>query len=311
MQIARGPSRFSGTFTVALLLTTAGCGDSSSSDDPGAGGAGASAGAPSTGGTSHEGGNAQAGGGGSTSSGTAGAGGAGDPNAPKCGNAGFAICESFEAADDGAFPAGWGARGDEWGEGTIGVTSDDAKRGGKSLKVDGGHNGQHFMDFKGDLGALASHHYGRVFMKVAVPAPWPAGGVLHADFIEGLGPGPGGSHHNVRWGVVENTEMAYQWIYNVQPSNGDPEFGEGTQYVYSWSGQWQCIEWFYDEPSQQGMLWIDGQEIPITPGQNHEAEIPVFDSLGVGMANYQEAGDGFTVWFDELAYDAERIGCDN
>jgi hypothetical protein len=30
----------------------------------------------------------------------------------------------------------------------------------------------------------------------------------------------------------------------------------------------------------------------------------------VGLANYQSAGAGFTVWFDELAYDASRIGCD-
>lgn len=227
-----------------------------------------------------------------------------------CAASNFTLCVDFEDAADGEFPMGWGARGDEWGQGTIGVASDDARLGTKSLKVDGGNNGQHFMDYKGDLGALASHHYGRVFMKVAVPAPWPSGGVLHADFIEGLGPGPGGSTHNVRWGVVENTQMMFQWIYNVQPSNGDPEFGEGTDYVYTWSGDWQCIEWTYDEPSQSGTLWIDGAEIPIEPGAGHAAEIPVFESLGVGMANYQDAGEGFTVWFDELAYDDERIGCE-
>ncbi|HEY0138638.1 MAG TPA: hypothetical protein VGB85_31355 [Nannocystis sp.] len=222
----------------------------------------------------------------------------------------LAICEDFEDADDGAFPDGWGARGDEWGEGVIGVASDGAHDGVKALKIDGGNNGQHFMDYKGDLGGLASHHYGRVFLKVAIPAPWPADGVLHADFIEGLGPGPGGSKHNVRWGVVENTNMTMQWIYNVQPSNGDPEFAEGTPSQYTWSGEWQCMEWFYDEPSQHGTLWIDGLEMPIVPGKNHAAEIPVFTSLGVGLANYQNAGEGFTVWFDDLAYDPERIGCE-
>lgn len=227
-----------------------------------------------------------------------------------CAASNFTLCVDFEDAAEGEFPMGWGARGDEWGAGTIGVASDDARLGTKSLKVDGGNNGQHFMDYKGDLGALASHHYGRVFMKVATPAPWPSGGVLHADFIEGLGPGPNGGTHNVRWGVVENTEMMFQWIYNVQPSNGDPEFAEGTQYVYSWEGQWQCIEWTYDQPSQSGTLWIDGSEIPIHPGESHAAELPVFESLGVGMANYQDAGEGFTVWFDELAYDDERIGCE-
>lgn len=234
----------------------------------------------------------------------------GGANGSQCEGSGLALCESFEGAADGSFPAGWGARGDEWGEGVIGVASDDARLGAKALKVDGGNNGQHFMDYKGDLGELATRHYGRVFMKVAVPAPWPVDGVLHADFIEGLGPGPGGSNHNVRWGVVENTDMKMQWIFNVQPSNGDPEFGEGTGYEYAWTGAWQCIEWFYDQPAQQGTLWIDGAQLPIVPGTNHDAEIPVFSSLGVGLANYQAAGPGFTVWFDELAYDGERIGCD-
>lgn len=234
----------------------------------------------------------------------------GGANGSRCEGSALALCEDFEDAAEGGFPVGWGARGDEWGEGVIGVASDDARLGAKALKVDGGDNGQHFMDYKGDLGELATHHFGRVFMKVAVPAPWPADGVLHADFIEGLGPGPKGGTHNVRWGVVENTAMAMQWIYNVQPSNGDPEFAEGTGYDYAWSGAWQCLEWFYDQPSQQGGLWIDGAPLPIMPGANHAAEIPVFTSLGVGLANYQSAGAGFTVWFDELAYDAERIGCE-
>ena len=234
----------------------------------------------------------------------------GGPNGSQCEGSALALCESFEGAADGSFPAGWGARGDEWGEGVIGVASDDARLGARSLKVDGGNNGQHFMDYKGELGELATRHFGRVFIKVAVPAPWPVDGVLHADFIEGLGPGPKGGTHNVRWGVVENTAMAMQWIFNVQPSNGDPEFGEGTGYDYAWTGAWLCIEWFYDQPGQQGTLWIDGVELPIVPGTNHDAEIPVFTSLGVGLANYQAAGSGFTVWFDELAYDGERIGCD-
>ncbi len=234
----------------------------------------------------------------------------GGPSGSQCEGSALALCESFEGAADGSFPAGWGARGDEWGEGVIGVASDDARLGARSLKVDGGNNGQHFMDYKGDLGELATRHFGRVFMKVAVPAPWPVDGVLHADFIEGLGPGPKGGTHNVRWGVVENTDMAMQWIFNVQPSNGDPEFAEGTGYDYAWTGAWQCIEWFYEQRSQQGTLWIDGTELPIVPGANHAAEIPVFSSLGVGLANYQSAGPGFTVWFDELAYDGERIGCE-
>ncbi|MEZ4445237.1 MAG: hypothetical protein R3B72_39560 [Polyangiaceae bacterium] len=279
----------------------------SSETDGASGGAGGSSTGTATGsgGSSSSSSSSGGAGAGTTSAGGGGVGGSGPLG---CDDPSLTLCVDFEDADDGGFPTGWGPRGDEWGEGVIGVASDDARHGNKSLKADGGNNGQHFMDYKGDLGALASHHYGRVYMKVATPAPWPSGGVLHADFIEGLGPGPGGSNHNVRWGVVENTQMMFQWIYNVQPSNA-PEFAEGTSYVYTWDGSWQCIEWMYDEPSQQGTLWIDGAEIPLVPGANHAAEIPVFSSLGVGLANYQDAGAGFTVWFDDLAYDDERIGC--
>jgi hypothetical protein len=287
---------------LALVLIV-GCGDAATTSGAGGGGASSST---SDGGASSSTGTASASGGGVTGSG--GAGGSGDGS--KCGSSSFAICESFEDAPVDGFPTGWGPRGDEWGDGTIGVSDQDAKRGAKSLLVHGGATGQRFMDFKGDLGALASHHYGRVFLKVEIPAPWPTSGVLHGDFIEGLGPGPNGSTHNVRWGVVENTEQKFQWIYNVQPSNA-PEFAEGTGYDYSWTGAWQCVEWMYDEPSQKGTLWIDGVELPLVPGTSHAAEIPVFSSLGVGFANYQDAGAGFVVRFDELAYDAERIGCEN
>lgn len=292
---------------IVVTILLAGCGDSGSSSD-GGDGSGGDGGATSSNGSGTGGSTATTGT--SAPTGSASSTGAGGSAGTTCDSGRFALCEDFEAARDGAFPDGWGARGDEWGSGSLGVASDDARFGAKSLKADGGNNGQHFMDYKGDLGGLASHHHGRVYMKVAVPAPWPSSGVLHADFIEGLGPGPNGGTHNVRWGVVENTSMKYQWIYNVQPSSGDPEFAEGTAYDYEWSGAWQCIEWMYDEPTQDGTLWIDGVELPIQPGTSHPAELPVFTSLGVGLANYQDAGEGFTVWFDELAYDPDRIGCE-
>jgi hypothetical protein len=57
-------------------------------------------------------------------------------------------------------------------------------------------------------------------------------------------------------------------------------------------------------------MWLDGAQMPMVPGASHPAEIPVFTSLGVGWANYQDAGAGFTVYWDEVAFDTKRIGCD-
>jgi hypothetical protein len=59
------------------------------------------------------------------------------------------------------------------------------------------------------------------------------------------------------------------------------------------------------------MLWIDNALIPVPVGKSHPPEIPVFKSLGVGWANYQNApGEGFVVWIDEVAIDTKRIGCE-
>ena len=227
-----------------------------------------------------------------------------------CAGSQLAICEGFENTTLGAVPSNW-ARRSGYGGKALGVAADASARGTQSLKIEGGLNGSQFIEWKGSMGTLATSHYGRLFFKVKTPAPWPTSGVLHGDIVQHLGPHPGGGTNYVRWGIVENTQMKFQWIYNVQPSQGEPEFGDGTAYTYSWPGTWQCLEWRYDQPSQQGTLWIDGAQIPITVGKSHVPEIPVFTSLGVGWANYQNApGEGFTVWIDEVAIDPARIGCD-
>jgi hypothetical protein len=227
-----------------------------------------------------------------------------------CSTSRFAICEGFESNGPGTVPSNWGRRSGYGGR-SLGIAGDDSARGTQSLKIEGGLNGSQFIEYKGALGPLATAHYGRIFFKVKTPAPWPTSGVLHGDIVQHLGPHPGGGINNVRWGIVENTQMKFQWIYNVQPTQGEPEFGDGTAYNYAWPGTWQCLEWRYDQAAQTGALWIDGTQIPITVGKSHAPEIPVFTSLGVGWANYQNApGEGFTVWIDEVAIDPMRIGCD-
>jgi hypothetical protein len=54
---------------------------------------------------------------GASGGGGASASGGSPPAGPTCAANRFAICEDFEQANDGAFPDGWGPRGDEWGEG--------------------------------------------------------------------------------------------------------------------------------------------------------------------------------------------------
>jgi hypothetical protein len=60
-------------------------------------------------------------------------------------------------------------------------------------------------------------------------------------------------------------------------------------------------------------LWIDGVAIEGLSidkkiGSN-AAEIPAFSELSGGWANYQSANPEFVVWIDEVAVDADRVGC--
>jgi hypothetical protein len=134
--------------------------------------------------------------------------------------------------------------------------------------------------------------------------------VLHGDFFEARGPYGDNNVNNVRWGIVENTQQYFQWIYNVQRSTD--EFGSGTDYVYQWDGEWFCMEWHHDQVGQTATLWLDGVEVEaITQGPETSPEIPVFDDISVGFANYQIASPQFVVWIDEVALDDARIGCDS
>lgn len=227
-----------------------------------------------------------------------------------CANTALLVCEDFEGATLGGYPDGWDLRATgTWLGGGMGVADDAAYRGTQSLRLDGAENGAQWLAYQGELGELATQHFGRMFVRVQTPAPWPADGVLHGDFFEARGPYGEGNVNSVRWGIVENTEQFFQWIYNVQRSSD--EFATGTPYTYQWDGEWFCMEWHHDQTTQAATLWLDGAEVTeLTQSADLNPEIPVYDDISVGWANYQVANPPFVVWIDEVALDDERIGCD-
>lgn len=227
-----------------------------------------------------------------------------------CANLDLLVCEDFEGEPLDGYPAGWGKRETgTWLGNTMGVSADDAYRGAQSLRIAGGENGAQWLSYNGGLGGLATEHWGRMFVRVQTPAPVPQGGVLHGDLFEARGPYGEGNTNSVRWGTVENTEGFFQWIYNVQRSTD--EFATGTDYTYQWMDAWFCMEWHHDQVAQEATLWLDGVEVTaITQSAATNPEIPVFDDISVGWANYQSAMPEFVVFIDEVALDDARIGCD-
>jgi hypothetical protein len=229
---------------------------------------------------------------------------------PRC--QGFSVCESFETTDLGALPPGFTLEG--YGSRQVGVSADRAMRGARSLKLEvSAQAAVTAWLTRGDLGALGAQHFGRAFFRIESPAPEE---FVHFDLFEGTGPYQG--HTNaVRFAStgtgVGTAQSNWSFIYNVQPS-GDgagAEFGtEGDRSAHARVDDWMCLEWSFDSFDQVAQYYLDGAAIEYLRIDTERAEIPVFDSLAVGFGKYQNTG-AFLVYVDEVAFDGERIGCNN
>ena len=231
--------------------------------------------------------------------------------ASRCDNGAFSVCESFESAALGATaPAGWSFAG--YGNRTLRIVEDESARGERALRVDIDANQGAVVGMlaRGDLGALGQRHFGRSFLKIQAPAPT---GFVHFDAFEARG-NFNGQANMVRWAStgtnVGTTSSNWSWIYNVQ-STDHGEFGsEGPRSAHPREGDWMCLEWLMDAAAQEARFWFDGTEVDYLHIDTERAEIPVFDTFNIGFQKFQQTG-AWTVWVDEVAFDDQRIGCDN
>jgi hypothetical protein len=224
-----------------------------------------------------------------------------------CEGAPWLVCEDFEAATVGENPDGWDLRpSGVWGGGGMGTTDELAASGGQSFRLQSAETGAQWLTYMGDISAFADGHWGRMYFRMSDPVPWPNDGVIHGDLFEARGNWEG-STHQVRWAVINNPVMQHNWGYNVQTSNAG-EFIHETGYVYPWTQRWLCIEWHHDRVAQAATLWVDGEEILAVTAAD-DPQIPVFDDISVGWANYQPASPQFVVHIDDVALHSERIGC--
>lgn len=229
---------------------------------------------------------------------------------PRC--AGFDVCESFESTEPGALPSGFTLEG--YGTRTVGVSADRAMRGARSLKIEVAAQGAVTAWLtRSAVGALGQQHFGRAFFRIDGPAPTE---FVHFDLLQASGPYQG--HTNaVRYAStgtgVGTGQGNWSFIYNVQPSGDGAggEFGtEGNRSAHARVDDWMCLEWSFDAAKQVAQYYLDGAAIDYLRIDTERAEIPVFDTLAVGFGKYQNTG-AFLVYLDEVAFDGERIGCNN
>jgi hypothetical protein len=229
-----------------------------------------------------------------------------DAFVPQVGCAGrdYLFCEDFESGAGTALPSGW-VVGGGWMDGDPSVSSSVAHTGTRSLRSATAMSGQHRAEHPLDaLGAARGHHWGRVFYRVATPAFVPASGVVHNTMVGLLG-----STECRVVDTVESTSGAHQFLFNIP----DDSCCVGSGYDFrSYDGDWHCAEWHVDAEAQSFQFFFDGTEVTdlTFTRSDSNAHIESFAAIALGWRNYQTATTPYESYFDDLALDDARIGCD-
>jgi hypothetical protein len=272
-----------------------------------------------SGGSAGNGGSATAGGGGAGGGGSggasAGAGGSGGSATGSCAVKQYIICEDFEATSEGQVPSGWTKQGE------VGVATDQAKGGTKSLKVGSAEKGARRIARSAT--GLGTAHWGRLFYRVQLPVPAvnpsknDGNTVIHSTLVGLTAARPAGGTAEYRvLDTIMNQSKKHNFIYNVQIQGGS-EFGHETAYTYDYKDTWTCAEWQVDNVAKNYTLYIDNMDVTGVKVVGDKAvnggaaaELPAsFTQMNIGWYNYQAGDGGFTVWIDDIAMNNTRVGC--
>jgi len=207
--------------------------------------------------------------------------------------------------------AGYGAAGPT----DVALANDEAHSGTMSLKSDSMARGQtRAQRSLMAIGATAYNHWGRIFYKVQEPSPKPlktaTNTVIHITWTSLVGP----SGENRVVDIVENMAGAHQWLFNI-PSDG---CCTSSPYNYTFdapdaAASWHCAEWWVDVATNSYRFFSDSTEVTsLAFTGNTKSTMSNYTSIVVGATWYQQDGtilSPFVIWFDDLAIDDNRIGC--
>ena len=220
----------------------------------------------------------------------------------------YLFCEDFEAGNPGEVPPGWA---EHWGWDQSGsralLTADEQHGGSQSLHSAVGTNGQYRVEHElSMLGEAASHHWGRIFYKVKTPVALD-GIYVHNTFVAFGRPEAENGAESRLVDTVMAPDGTHQFLFNVP----DDSCCAGSSYDYEYDDQWHCAEWYVDGATQAYQFFYDGAEVTEiaftgVPG----AHIEDFQAIIVGWIDYQSPSTPNEGWYDDLAIDDERIGCD-
>jgi hypothetical protein len=231
----------------------------------------------------------------------------------RCKNSSFALCEDFESGT--LDTATWKARGAPPAIETV-----RAARGTHSAHFHTSDNGLEYITQTKTFPAPNDTYYARVFVWFdSMPtapdwAHWTISGAQAGTALDAPEIRIGGQWDTNRkldlFGVGTDRGDTGDWTNLDDDPNGKP--------VAVPVKAWVCLEWMFDGSANQTRFWWDGVEHPslATSSTNHGGSsdpfiLPAFDSMWIGWWLYQANTDppAFDVWFDEVAVDYARIGC--
>jgi hypothetical protein len=231
---------------------------------------------------------------------------------------GATVCYDF---DDCKLPAGWTVQKNQGNQGAGSTLVDNVMPhlGACSLHMKdfSGESPQHsyLADLPASFGPVL---WGRAFIYTTL-APTNHGALIKARYALA-------GSTNQDWYEVGYELKNYngQW-HNPLPPSGLPEWIlRSTRPIGA--GKWECVEWLWDADNG-GMaqaadprMWVDGQELTFGPGIQYDGngtkpDRPTtprgtsFVTIEVGMTMYHLVDEKMQIYFDELAFGKQRIGC--
>lgn len=232
----------------------------------------------------------------------------------RCAQANVQLCEDFESGT--LDTATWKVSGD-----TPVIDGLQKARGSKALHIVKNGDGQSTIRESKTFPEAKNTYYGRIFA-----------------YFNSLPADPMTYAHWTIIGAV-GTDVSGEIRVSGQLQNKVNHFGVGTDNrtdpngTGDWTNSdkdpnnmplgvpeksWVCIEWMHKGDTNETRFWWDAVEhpslytMPSTPHGGNPAEpyiLPTFTSVWIGWQEYQTSTQVYEMWVDEIAIDANRIGC--
>jgi hypothetical protein len=232
------------------------------------------------------------------------------------------LCDDFEEDTPGTKPTNWSLvlgcnasqMSDEAGTGLlIGVTSSQHHSGNNSVEVMGGDSCGYYFENTAAVTTLAAGKqlYARFWVMFSGPPTMGHNGFLSMGLMSTMTTAP-----QLRLGFQSDI---IDWNY-IPPDSTLPDLSPTgvAASAATMANTWTCMEFHVDETTGQLEFWLNGTSVSglsydggstgvdmgwLTGGPPAPV-VPI--SFGLGWLHLN---DNYTVWYDDVALGAARIGC--